>query len=199
MVNEAEEKYNRVIYILSDEPYRILNFDGAELPSTFAAFRHSAVIGSFSKNLSLAGERLGYIAISPKIANRSELAAGLIMSNRILGFVNAPALGQQILLRCLDCGIDLEIYRRRRDAMAEVLRNAGFEFTLPRGAFYFFVKSPCADEQKMVDALLEEQILVVPGRGFGCPGYIRIAFCVEDKVIINSRDGFARAAKKLGI
>ena len=199
VVNEAEEKYNRVIYILSDEPYRILNFDGVELPSTFAAFRHSAVIGSFSKNLSLAGERLGYIAISPKIENRGELAAGLIMSNRTLGFVNAPALGQQILLRCLDCGIDLEIYRRRRDAMAEVLTNAGFQFTLPRGAFYFFVKSPDADEQKMVDALFEEQILVVPGRGFGRPGYIRIAFCVEDKVILNSREGFVRAAKKLGI
>ena len=197
VVAEAEKKYDRVIYILADEPYRILNFDGVKLPSTFRIFRHSAVIGSFSKNLSLAGERLGYIAISPKIENRAELAAGLVMSNRILGFVNAPAIGQQILLKCLDCGIDLEIYRRRRDAMAEVLTNAGFEFTLPRGAFYFFVKSPCADEQKMVDALLEEQILVVPGRGFGRPGYIRIAFCVEDKVIHNSREGFARAAKKL--
>ena len=199
VVAEAEEKYGRVIYVLSDEPYRILNFDNAELPSVFKAFRHAAVIGSFSKNLSLAGERLGYIAVSPKIENRSELAAGLIMSNRTLGFVNAPALGQQILLRCLDAGIDLEIYRRRRDAMAEVLTNAGFQFTLPRGAFYFFVKSPDADEQKMVDALLDEQILVVPGRGFGRAGYIRIAFCVEDKVILNSREGFARAAKKLGL
>ena len=197
VVVEAEKKYDRAIYILADEPYRILNFDGVKLPSTFKIFNHSAVIGSFSKNLSLAGERLGYIAISPKIANRAELAAGLIMSNRILGFVNAPAIGQQILLNCLDCGIDLEIYRRRRDAMAEVLTNAGLEFTLPRGAFYFFVKSPCADEQKLVDALFNEQILVVPGRGFGRPGYIRIAFCVEDKVILNSREGFARAAAKL--
>ena len=193
MVAEAEEKYGRVIYVLSDEPYRILNFDNAELPSVFKAFRHAAVIGSFSKNLSLAGERLGYIAVSPKIENRSELAAGLIMSNRTLGFVNAPALGQQILLRCLDAGIDLEIYRRRRDAMAKVLTDAGIEFIMPGGAFYFFPKSPTADERIFIDALLKERVLAVPGRGFGAPGYFRLAFCVSEKNITDSAESFKRA------
>ena len=115
------------------------------------------------------------------------------MCNRILGFVNAPALGQKILEKCLDAEVDLDIYRKRRDAMAKVLADAGAEFTVPRGAFYFFVKSPCEDECKFVDALLEEKILAVPGRGFGRPGYIRLTCCVDEKIILRSAPGFARA------
>ena len=125
------------------------------------------------------------------------MMAGLIMCNRILGFVNAPALGQKLVENCLDCQVDLEVYRRRRDAMAKVLDNAKVQYTMPRGAFYFFVKSPTADECIFVDALLEERILAVPGRGFGCPGYVRLAFCVSEEVILRSFDGFARAVKKL--
>ncbi|MBQ7207203.1 MAG: pyridoxal phosphate-dependent aminotransferase [Lentisphaeria bacterium] len=197
LVREHEEKTGRPLFVLSDEPYRFLNFEGVEIPPVMAFFKHAAVIGSFSKNLSLAGERLGYIAVSPQVENAQELMAGLIMCNRILGFVNAPALGQQILEKCLDAQVDLDVYRRRRDAMAKVLRDAGVAFTLPRGAFYFFAKSPVEDECKFVDALLEQRILAVPGRGFGKPGYIRLACCVDEKIILRSAAGFAAAVRGL--
>lgn len=197
MIAAAEKRFSRVIYVISDEPYRFLNFDGVELPPTFELFPHSAVIGSYSKNLSLAGERLGYIAVNPMIENSAELMAALILCNRILGFVNAPALAQQILVRCMEAEVDLEIYRARRDAMARVLSDAGLEYNMPRGAFYFFPKSPVPDERLLVDALLKERILAVPGRGFGGPGYIRLAFCVDVKVIEGAAEGFRRAVRQL--
>ena len=197
LIREHEKKYGRPVFVLSDEPYRFLNFEGVEIPPVMEFFKHAAVIGSFSKNLSLAGERLGYIAVSPEMENAQELMAGLIMCNRILGFVNAPALGQKILEECLDAQVDLDVYRRRRDAMAKVLRDAGIEFTLPRGAFYFFAKSPVEDECKFVDALLEQRILAVPGRGFGKAGYVRLACCVDEKIILRSALGFAAAVRAL--
>ena len=197
VIRAMEKKYHRVIYVLSDEPYRFLNFDNVELPGTFELFDHSAVIGSYSKNLSLAGERLGYIAVSPKIEQVRELMAALVLCNRILGFVNAPALAQQILACCMESQVDLDIYRVRRDAMAGVLREAGIEFTMPRGAFYFFPKSPVADESRFVDALVSERILSVPGRGFGCSGYVRLAFCVGLPVIEGAAEGFKRAVASL--
>ncbi|MCQ2378663.1 MAG: pyridoxal phosphate-dependent aminotransferase [Victivallaceae bacterium] len=197
LIDKMQRRFGRTIYLVSDEPYRFLNFDGAEIPSVFEIFGNSCVIGSFSKTLSLAGERIGYIAVSPKIAGAGKLTAALTFCNRIQGFVNAPALGQQILLRCLDAQADLEIYRRRRAAMAKVLSDASIEFTLPGGAFYFFARSPVPDEKVFVDALLAERILVVPGSGFGRPGYVRIAFCVDEKVISGAAEGFAAAAAKV--
>ena len=197
IIAAAEKKFGHVIYVVSDEPYRFLNFDGVELPGALEIFPHGVVIGSYSKNLSLAGERLGYIAVSPQIENVGELMAGLILCNRILGFVNAPAIAQQILMECMDAQVDLEIYRERRAAMADVLTDAGIEFTMPRGAFYFFPKSPVADEAAFIQALVEERVLAVPGRGFGCPGYARFAFCVDTKVIEGARQSIKNAVKKL--
>ncbi len=194
VIRKMEKRFGRTIYVISDEPYRFLNFENLEIAPALEVFDHAVVIGSFSKNLSLAGERLGYIAVSPKMAAATELVDALILCNRILGFVNAPALGQQILLECLDAQVDLDIYRRRRAAMAKVLDEAGIAYSLPQGAFYFFAKSPTADEAKFVEALFNERVLVVPGSGFGCSGYIRIAFCVDEKVIENSAPGFRAAA-----
>ena len=196
IIQAAEKKFGRAIYVVSDEPYRFLNFENAELPPTFELFPHSVVIGSYSKNLSLAGERLGYIAVSPNFEGADELSSALILCNRILGFVNAPAVAQRILLDCMDAQVDLEIYRARRDAMARVLTDAGIEFNMPRGAFYFFPKSPVPDDKRFVQALLEERVLVVPGSGFGGPGYFRAAFCVDTGVIERSAEGFRRAMKK---
>ena len=187
-------EFGRVIYLVSDEPYRQLNYTGAPIPSMFAAYRHTVVVGSFSKTLSLAGERVGYLAANPAIEDAEELLGGLILANRILGFVNAPAIGQQILQSCAEEGVDAGIYKRRRDLMADELRAAGVEFFLPKGAFYFFAKSPCADEAKFVEALLAERILVVAGRGFGLAGHVRLAFCVEEKTILGAAGGFKRAA-----
>ena len=197
IIAAMEKKYNRTIYVVSDEPYRFLNFDNVELPGTFELFPHSVVIGSYSKNLSLAGERLGYIAVSPKIEGGDELVAALTICNRILGFVNAPALAQQILEVCMEAQVDLEVYRARRTAMAKILTDAGVEFNMPRGAFYFFPKSPVPDDRQFVDALLKECILAVPGRGFGGPGYVRLAFCVDVKVIEGAAEGMKRAVASL--
>ncbi len=186
-------QFGRVIYLVSDEPYRQLNYTGEPIPSMFAAYRHTVVVGSFSKTLSLAGERVGYLAVNPAIEGAEELVGGLVLANRILGFVNAPAVGQLVLQEAWDSGIDAGIYRRRRDMLADGLRAAGVEFFLPKGAFYFFVKSPCPDERDFVEALLRERILAVAGRGFGLAGHVRFAFCVEDRTILGAREGLARA------
>ena len=188
----------RVIYLISDEPYRFLNFDGVEIPSMFEAYDATVVIGSFSKNLSLAGERIGFIGVNPALENGQELMAGLIMCNRILGFVNAPVVAQKLILQCMDSEVDLNIYRRRRDKMAKVLKDAGLEFTMPRGAFYFFPKSPTADESVFINALVEQRVLAVPGRGFGMPGYFRLAFCsISEEAIEKSADSFKRAVESV--
>ena len=188
----------RVIYLVSDEPYRQLNYTGAPIPSMFAAYKHTVVVGSFSKTLSLAGERVGYLAANPAIEGAEELVGGLVLANRILGFVNAPVVGQLVLQSCAEEGVDAGVYKRRRDLMAEELRAAGIKFFLPKGAFYFFAESPCADETKFVDALLQERILAVAGRGFGLAGHVRLAFCVEEKTILGAAEGFKRAAAAAG-
>ena len=194
-VNAAEDKYGRPIYIVADEPYRFLNFDGAEIPSVFKYFRHCVVIGSFSKSLSLAGERIGYIAVRPDMENADELVNGLIFCNRILGFVNAPAIAQKILLECASEQVDLEVYRRRRNLLAKALTDAGIKFTLPRGAFYFFPQSPVPDEHVFIQALIDEHVLAVAGSSFGTPGYIRMAFCsVSEEMIQKSAPALKRAA-----
>ncbi len=192
---EAAKKNNTEICLISDEPYRFLNFDNVEIPSLFSVYDNSVVIGSYSKNLSLAGERIGYVAVNPKMSCGEELIRAITLTTRILGFVNAPSVAQQILKSCIDSQVDLEVYRERRAAMAQVLDNAGIEYTMPRGAFYFFPRSPLADESKFIEKLVEERILAVPGRGFGCPGYIRLAFCVGKEIIERSAEGFKRAVQ----
>ena len=197
LLKSAREKYGRMIYIVSDEPYRFLNYDGDEVPSMFNVYDGTVVIGSFSKTLSLPGERIGYIAVNPALENAAELLGGLTLTNRTLGFVNAPVVAQKLIAKCSNARIDLDIYRRRRDLMAQILTDAGIDFVMPGGAFYFFPKSPTADERIFIDALLAERILAVPGRGFGLPGYFRLAFCVSEKIIANSADSFKRAMDKV--
>ena len=197
VLKAASAKYGRTIYLIADEPYRYLNYDNCEVPSVFSVYDASVVIGSFSKTLSLAGERIGYVAVNPALEGADELLNGVIMTNRILGFVNAPALAQQILIRSVEATIDLDIYRRRRNLMAQVLSDAGIEYLMPKGAFYFFPKSPVADERIFVEKLLAERILAVPGRGFGLPGYFRLTFCVDESIIANSAESFKNAMKNL--
>ncbi len=198
ILRAAEEKYKRPIFVIADEPYRFLNFTGEEIPSVFEYFEHSMVGGSYSKSLSLAGERIGYVAVNPAMGGGAkELVNGLIFSNRVLGFVNAPAVAQQIISDCFDATVDLEIYRRRREAMADILTGAGIEFSMPKGAFYFFPRSPVTDEQRFVDAMLSERVLAVPGGAFGCPGYFRMAFCVDENNIRAAAEPLRRAVEKV--
>ncbi|KAB1442699.1 pyridoxal phosphate-dependent aminotransferase [Pseudodesulfovibrio senegalensis] len=186
----------RPIFILSDEPYRFLAFDGVEVPSLLDVYQYSVVCSSFSKNLSMAGERIGYACVNPAMPGKQELLGALIMTNRILGFVNAPALAQKLMMRCLGSQVDASIYETRRAAMAEVLDNGGYNYTMPKGTFYFFPEAPNGDDVKFCSILQEEKILAVPGRGFGYPGYFRLTFCIGEDVIRRSKDGFKRAMEK---
>lgn len=189
---KQEPGIRRPIWLVADEPYRFLAYDGAEVPSVLPLYPYAVCISSFSKNLSLPGERVGYVALSPRLREKAELMAGLTLTNRILGFVNPPVIGQHIMAKALGSQVDLSVYAARRKAMAEVLRDAGYEFQMPAGAFYFFPKAPGGDDVAFVNRLLEERVLAVPGSGFGCPGHFRLAFCVDESVIRKAADGFAK-------
>jgi len=196
----AGERFGTTIYMLADEPYRKITFEGYEVPGIFPAYANSIVVSSYSKDLSLPGERIGYIAVHPEIEDKAELLNALTLANRILGFVNAPALMQRVVADLQGVTVDTSVYTRRREVFCQILEDCGYEFEPPKGAFYLFPKSPIEDDAAFCALLQEEKILSVPGRGFGMPGYFRLAFCVEDRVIANSADGFARtmaAAKAL--
>ena len=197
VLRQASARTGRPILLISDEPYRFLAYDGADVPAIFPVYEHSVVVSSFSKNLALAGERVGYVAVNPAMPDAAKLVAGVILTNRILGFVNAPAVGQKLLAKSLGHQVDASVYASRRDAMAEVLREAGFAFSIPQGAFYFFPRIPKGgDDTAFVNELMQEQILAVPGSGFGYPGYFRLAFCVDESTIRGAGPGFARAFAK---
>lgn len=194
ILHQASKRIGRPILLVADEPYRFLAYDELSVPGIFPLYDHSVVISSFSKNLALAGERVGYVAVNPAMPEASTLVAGLILANRILGFVNAPAIGQKLLSHALGHEVDVQVYAQRRAVMAQVLEEAGFSFTLPQGAFYFFPRIPKGgDDTAFVRTLMAEQILAVPGSGFGYPGYFRLAFCVDQDTIARSAPGFARA------
>ncbi|MFZ0449036.1 MAG: pyridoxal phosphate-dependent aminotransferase [Desulfatiglandaceae bacterium] len=196
LLDHHSAKLGKPIYLVSDEPYRKIIYDGIVVPSVFDAYRESIVVTSFSKDLSLPGERIGYIAVNPEISDKTLLVGGMVFCNRILGFVNAPALMQRAIRHLLEESVDISIYQRRRDIFCEGLEAAGYEFQKPEGAFYLFPRSPVADDAEFVRALQEENILTVPGTGFGGPGHFRIAYCVEDKVIEKALPGFKRVMDK---
>ncbi len=202
LVERASKKQNRFIYLLADEPYRFLAYEDT-VPSLLDKSAHCVVLGSFSKNLALAGERIGYIGLSPLLQERSLLMSGLVQAHRYLGFVNAPIVGQYLMdaaLNDVDLHKNLEtarlIYKKRRDIFASILDEAGIEYNMPQGAFYFFPKSPTKDEKVFLDALKDELVLAVAGTGFGRSGHFRLSFAVPDKMIENSRQGFINAVKK---
>ncbi len=186
---------SRPIFLVSDEPYRFLAYDGVVVPPVLPLSPYAVVVGSFSKSLSLAGERVGYFAAHPAMPDGEVLLNAVAMTNRTLGFVNAPVLGQAMAEALLDEGVDLSVYDRRRQAMARVLTEAGITFAMPRGAFYFFPAAPGGDDQAFVQRLLTENILAVPGRGFGFPGFFRLTFCVDERTINAAASGFKRAAQ----
>jgi aspartate aminotransferase len=196
LLTDHSKKIGRTIYLLSDEPYSKLVYDGVKVPSIFQAYPNSMLITSHSKDLSLPGERIGFIAVNPRMGHLKEMADGLTFCNRILGFVNAPALMQRILPYLDGVSVNVGEYQRKRDLLCKGLLDAGYVFTKPEGAFYLFIKSPIPDDVLFVQTLLQENILGVPGRGFGTPGYFRLAYCVDDRVIENSIEGFRRAIGK---
>jgi len=187
----------RATFKRSTQPYRFLAYDGAVVPPVLPVTRFAVAVGSFSKSLSLAGERVGYLAAHPELPDVGLLMNAVTMTSRTLGFVNAPVLGQRLAMALLDEGVDVGAYDKRRQAMARVLTDAGIRFAMPKGAFYFFPEAPGGDDQTFVRELLTHNVLAVPGSGFGYPGYFRLTFCVEESVIMRSADGFTRAVSKV--
>ena len=196
LVDKVNATRERPLFLLSDEPYRAFAYDGAVVPAVLPLTKFACVLGSFSKTLSLAGERIGYFAANPEMPDQSSLIAAVTLTNRTLGFVNAPVIGQRLAAALINETVDLDVYDRRRKLMAKVLSDAGVEFEMPKGAFYFFAKSPVEDDSVFVDALLKERILVVPGKGFGFGGYVRLSCSVDEKIIARSAEGFKRAMEK---
>lgn len=189
----------RPLFLLSDEPYRAFAFDGATVPAILPLTKWACVLGSFSKTLSLAGERIGYFVANPAMPGQAALMQAVTLTNRTLGYVNAPVIGQRLAAALVNETVDLDVYDRRRKLMAKVLTEAGVEFALPKGAFYFFAKSPVADDVAFVDALVKERILVVPGSGFGFAGYVRICCSVDEAIIARSAEGFRRAVQSFRV
>ncbi|MFP4085018.1 MAG: pyridoxal phosphate-dependent aminotransferase [Desulfonatronovibrio sp.] len=197
LVNIIEKKnreLGRPIFLVVDEPYRFLTYDRVTVPPLMVMYDYTIVVSSFSKSLSIAGERVGFVAVNPKIPENQELLSGLTLTNRILGFVNAPVIGQILMEKALNVTVDTSRYEQRRQAMAKVLEEAGLEFSMPDGGFYFFPRAPQGDDQTFIQRLLKENVLAVPGTGFGYPGYVRLAFCVSRDIITRSGPAVKRAA-----
>ena len=190
-------KLKRTLYLISDEPYRKIIFDGMQVPSLFSVYPETIIATSYSKDLSIPGERIGFLAVNPNATYKEGLLAGMALANRILGYVNAPAFMQRVVGSIQGASVDTGIYQSKRDLLCDGLASFGYEFIKPKGAFYLFPKTPIADDVAFVQALQKELILTVPGRGFGSPGFFRIAFCVDDDTIKNALPGFEKVLKQL--
>ncbi|MCI6466085.1 MAG: pyridoxal phosphate-dependent aminotransferase [Faecalicatena sp.] len=196
-IMEAKQKeFGTDIYLISDEPYRELAYDGVEVPYLTKYYANTVVGYSYSKSLSLPGERIGYLVIPNEAADSEKLIGAANVATRILGFVNAPTLQQKVVKKCLNEKTDISYYNRNRETLYHGLKELGFECIKPEGAFYLFVKSPVADEKEFCAAAKKYNILIVPGTSFACPGYVRLAYCVSYETIVNSLPKFAELAKE---
>lgn len=196
LLQDKGQALERTIYLISDEPYRKIVFDDHEVPSLFNAYNESIIATSYSKDLSIPGERIGFAAVNPNATFKAQLRGGMTLANRILGFVNAPALMQRVVACLQGTSVDMREYQRKRDLLCEGLADAGYDFITPPGAFYLFPRTPIEDDVAFVQALQKELILAVPGSGFAGPGHFRIAFCVNDQTIINAMPGFKRVMEQ---
>lgn len=196
IMEEKQEKYGHEIYLVSDEPYRELAYDGVEVPYLTKYYGNTIVCYSYSKSLSLPGERIGYLVIPDEVTESEKVNAAANVANRILGFVNAPTLQQKVVARCLNEETDISYYDRNRETLYNGLIDCGFTCIKPEGAFYLFMKSPIENEKEFCEVAKEFNILVVPGSSFGCPGYVRIAYCVAYETIVNALPKFKELSKK---
>ncbi|MFC2068716.1 pyridoxal phosphate-dependent aminotransferase [Chloroflexota bacterium] len=198
LLHRKESQYEREIYLISDEPYRKIIFDGLQNPSPLHHYPRSIIVNSYSKELALPGERIGYIAVHPD-SSQEELVNGLVFCNRTLGFVNAPALMQHIVGHLKNVTVSVEEYQKKRDFLYEQLVRLGYSVIKPQGAFYMFPKSPLEDDISFVRELQQWKVLTVPGTGFGLPGHFRISYCVDDWTLEGSINGFKEAASSYNL
>ena len=196
IMESKQREYGTDIYLISDEPYRELIYDGAEVPYLTKYYDNTIVGYSYSKSLSLPGERIGYLVIPDEVKDSEDVQAAANVATRILGFVNAPTLQQKVVARCINEKTDITFYDRNRETLYNGLRECGFECIKPEGAFYLFVKSPVADEKEFCAAAKKYNLLLVPGSSFACPGYVRLAYCVAYETIVNSLPKFKELAQE---
>ncbi len=196
ILEEKQREYGTQIYLISDEPYRELAYDGVEVPYLTKYYDNTIIGYSYSKSLSLPGERIGYLVIPDEAADSEEVRGAANVATRILGFVNAPTLQQKVVAKCIDESTDLSFYDRNREALYNGLIECGFECIKPQGAFYLFVKSPVEDEREFCQAAKKYNILMVPGRSFACPGYVRLAYCVSHEMILRSLPRFQELSRE---
>ncbi|MDO4869192.1 MAG: pyridoxal phosphate-dependent aminotransferase [Bacillota bacterium] len=190
ILKEKQQEFGTDIYIISDEPYRELAYDGVEVPYVTRYYDNTVVGYSWSKSLSLPGERIGYLVFPSEMADFENAIQAANIANRVLGYVNAPTLIQRVAARCIECTTDIDVYDKNRKALYNGLVDAGYECIYPEGAFYLFVKSPIDDDVEFVAKAKEHNILIVPGKSFACPGYVRIAYCVSYDTIVRSIPAF---------
>lgn len=199
VMRKKEEEYGTSIVLISDEPYRELAYDGAEVPYVTPFYHNTVVCYSYSKSLSLPGERIGYLVIPDEVEDSKAVIAAAAIANRVLGCVNAPSLMQRVIMRCIDEKVNVEAYDRNRNLLYNGLTGFGFECIRPEGAFYLFVKSPEADDKAFCEVCKKHNILVVPGTSFACPGYVRISYCVSYEQIERALPAFEAVAGEYGL
>jgi aspartate aminotransferase len=198
-VSAKEKEFGRQICVVSDEPYARISYDGKSVPNIFRYVANSVIVTSHSKDLALPGERIGYLAANPRMRHVDQFMEGAVFSNRVLGFVNAPALMQRLVAGLQHISVDIDLYQKKRDLLYDALTGMGFQMVKPDGAFYFFPKSPLADDVEFVRIAQKHRILLVPGAGFGAPGYFRIAYCVDQGTIERSLDAWRALAREVGL
>lgn len=199
ILNKKQKEFQTSIYLISDEPYRELVYDGAEVPYITKYYNNTIVGYSFSKSLSLPGERIGYLVIPKEIDDYEDVVEAANVATRILGYVNAPSLIQRAVAKCLDSKVDIEIYNRNRELLYHNLVSYGYQCVKPQGAFYLFVKAPGGDDKAFAEAAKKHNILIVPGFSFGCPGFFRMAYCVDYAMIERSLPGLKKLAEEFGL
>jgi aspartate aminotransferase len=199
ILREKQREFGTSIYLISDEPYRELAYDGVEVPYLTKYYANTIVGYSWSKSLSLPGERIGYLVIPSECDDYQLVFSAAGIATRVSGFVNAPSLMQRAVAKCLDAETDIAAYNRNREALYGGLKDCGFQCIKPQGAFYLFVKSPTPDEKEFVQRAKKYHILMVPGSSFACPGYVRVAYCVSYDTILHALPHFQKLAKEYGL
>ena len=197
LLAKKEQEFGTSIYVISDEPYREIVYDGVQVPYVLDYFRNGLIGYSYSKSLSLPGERIGYLVVNNQMDDLENVLASLNVATRILGFVNAPSLFQKVVARIQDIQVDADVYRQNRDLLYEHLTALGFSCVKPQGAFYLFPKAPGGDDKAFCELAKQYNILLVPGSSFGCPGYFRLSYCVSQEQILRSLPAFEKLAAKV--
>ena len=196
IMERKQKEYNHEIYLISDEPYRELVYNNIEVPYVTKYYKNTFIVYSYSKSLSLAGERIGYVVIPKEMEDSQEVIEAVTIANRIIGSVNAPSLMQKVIAECIEEKIDLESYKKNRDLLYEIVINCGFKCVKPQGAFYLFVKTPIDDDKEFCKIAKKYNLLFVPASSFSYPGYVRMAYCVSYDMIERSRSAFIALSKE---